>query len=112
MEAQFLRAQRMESIGTLAGGIAHDLNNVLGPIIMAVDLFKLKMNDPRDLELLETVEVSAQRGADMVKQVLSFARGIEGQRILLRPIQLLKELQKIRARHLPQIHHHQNLRAR
>jgi PAS domain S-box-containing protein len=95
MESQFLRAQRMESIGTLAGGIAHDLNNVLGPIIMAVDLFKLKMTDPRDLELLETVEVSAQRGADMVKQVLSFARGIEGQRILIRPLQLLKELQRI-----------------
>ncbi len=95
LEAQFLRAQRMESIGTLAGGIAHDLNNVLGPIIMAVDLFKLKMVDPRDLELLETVAVSAQRGAEMVKQVLSFARGIEGQRALIRPLQLLKELQRI-----------------
>jgi PAS domain S-box-containing protein len=92
LESQFLRAQRMESIGTLAGGIAHDLNNVLGPIIMAVDLFKLKMTDPRDLELLETVEVSAHRGVDMVKQVLSFARGIEGQRALIRPPQLLKEL--------------------
>ena len=95
LEAQFLRSQRMESIGTLAGGIAHDLNNVLGPIIMAVDLFKLKMTDPRDLELLETVAVSAQRGVDMVKQVLSFARGIEGQRALIRPPQLLKELARI-----------------
>jgi PAS domain S-box-containing protein len=95
LEAQFLRAQRMESIGTLAGGIAHDLNNVLGPIIMAVDLFKLKMTDPRDLDLLDTVAVSAQRGAEMVKQVLSFARGIEGQRAFIRPLQLLKELQRI-----------------
>jgi PAS domain S-box-containing protein len=95
IEAQFLRAQRMESIGTLAGGIAHDLNNVLGPIIMAVDLFKLKMRDPRDLELLETVEVSAHRGADMVRQVLSFARGIEGRRTLIRPEQLLQEMEKI-----------------
>jgi signal transduction histidine kinase/CheY-like chemotaxis protein len=95
LEGQFLRAQRMESIGTLAGGIAHDLNNVLGPIIMAVDLFRLKMTDPRDLELLETVSVSAHRGVEMVKQVLSFARGIEGQRALIRPAQLLKEIQRI-----------------
>jgi PAS domain S-box-containing protein len=95
LEAQFLRAQRMESIGTLAGGIAHDLNNVLGPIIMAVDLFKLKMTDPQDLELLETVAVSARRGADMVRQVLSFARGLEGQRTLVKPLQLMKEVQRI-----------------
>lgn len=95
IEAQFLRAQRMESIGTLASGIAHDLNNVLGPIIMAVDLFKLKMNDPVDLELLETVEVSARRGADMVKQVLSFARGLDSRRILLEPGRMLREVQKI-----------------
>ncbi len=95
LESQFLRAQRMESIGTLAGGIAHDLNNVLGPIIMAVDLLKLTMTNPKDLELLDTVEVSARRGADMVKQVLSFARGIEGERLLLQPARLLKEVQKI-----------------
>ncbi|MEZ0255867.1 MAG: ATP-binding protein, partial [Chthoniobacter sp.] len=95
LESQFLRAQRMESIGTLAGGIAHDLNNVLGPIIMAVDLFKLKMTDPQDLELLETVAVSARRGADMVRQVLSFARGLEGQRALVRPSQLITEVQRI-----------------
>ncbi|MEP6671309.1 MAG: PAS domain S-box protein [Chthoniobacter sp.] len=95
LESQFLRAQRMESIGTLAGGIAHDLNNVLGPIIMAVDLFKLKMTDPGDLELLDTVAVSARRGADMVRQVLSFARGLEGQRTLIRPLQLMKEIQRI-----------------
>jgi len=95
LEAQFLRAQRMESIGTLAGGIAHDLNNVLGPIIMAVDLFKLKMTSPADLELLETVAISARRGADMVRQVLSFARGFEGQRAPIRPLYLMKEVQRI-----------------
>jgi PAS domain S-box-containing protein len=47
MEAQYLRAQRMESIGTLAGGIAHDLNNVLAPIMMSIELLKLDWaNDP------------------------------------------------------------------
>jgi PAS domain S-box-containing protein len=92
LEAQFLRAQRMESIGTLAGGIAHDLNNVLGPIIMAVDLFKIKMTEERDRELIESVEVSARRGADMVRQVLSFARGFEGRRTIVQPNRLLKEI--------------------
>ena len=101
LEAQFFRVQRMESIGTLAGGIAHDLNNVLGPIIMAVDLFKLKMTDPRDLELLETVEVSAHRGAEMVQQVLSFARGMEGRRVLVHPARLLQEIEKIAGETFP-----------
>jgi signal transduction histidine kinase len=95
LEAQFFRAQRMESIGTLAGGIAHDLNNVLGPIIMAVDLLKLRLTDPRDYELLDLMDTSAQRGADMVKQVLHFARGIEGRRMLISPGQLVHELQRI-----------------
>jgi PAS domain S-box-containing protein len=78
---QFLRAQRMESIGTLAGGIAHDLNNVLAPILLSIDLLKEEIRDPAGLETLTTIEGSARRGADMVKQVLGFARGVEGERV-------------------------------
>ncbi len=78
LEQQFLRAQRMESIGTLAGGIAHDLNNVLAPIMMSIELLRTYVSDPNGLEILDIVEKSAQRGADMVGQVLTFARGIEG----------------------------------
>ena len=77
LEAQLLRAQRMESIGTLAGGIAHDLNNVLAPIIMGVELLRMHNDDPILLEVLNTLESSTRRGADMVRQVLSFARGVE-----------------------------------
>ena len=95
LEGQFLRAQRMESIGTLAGGIAHDLNNVLSPIIMAVDLLKMKNADPATGDVLDTLEAIARRGADMVQQVLSFARGVEGDRILAQPKHLVKEIQKI-----------------
>ena len=95
IEAHFFRAQRMESIGTLAGGIAHDLNNVLGPIIMAVDLLKSRIKDPQDRNLLELVEASGKRGVDMVKQVLFFARGIEGRRVAVCPIQLVKDLEGI-----------------
>jgi signal transduction histidine kinase len=78
LESQFLRAQRMESIGTLAGGIAHDLNNVLAPILMAVQLLALKLEDERSQQWLNILEVNAKRGADLVKQVVSFARGIDG----------------------------------
>jgi nitrogen-specific signal transduction histidine kinase/CheY-like chemotaxis protein len=83
LEAQFLRAQRMESIGTLAGGIAHDLNNVLAPILLSLGMLKRQSKSPGEQKLLATLESSAQRGADMVRQVLSFARGVEGERIIV-----------------------------
>lgn len=75
LESLFLRAQRLENLGTLAGGIAHDLNNILGPILLAVQIIGKKLNDPDSRRLLETIERSAKRGADMVRQILSFARG-------------------------------------
>lgn len=95
LEQQFLRAQRMESIGTLAGGIAHDLNNVLAPILMSISLLKDAIPEPQDRALLQTIEVSARRGADMVKQVLSFARGLEGQRHLVNLADVLRDLERI-----------------
>ncbi len=94
IEAQYLRAQRMESIGTLAGGIAHDLNNVLAPIMMAIDLLKMQETNPRRLSVLTTMEGSAKRGADMVKQVLSFARGVEGQQLDVQVAHLMREIEK------------------
>jgi len=95
IEAQFMRAQRMESIGTLAGGIAHDLNNILAPIMMSIDILKSTSDDPQATKILETIEVSAKRGADIVGQVLSFARGMAGERIEVQPRHLLKDLEKI-----------------
>jgi PAS domain S-box-containing protein len=95
MESQFLRAQRMESIGTLAGGIAHDLNNVLSPILMAIDMLQLKTTDEASKKWLDVLRTNAQRGGDMVRQVLSFARGVEGERVSLQPKHLIKEMVKI-----------------
>ena len=77
LERQFLRAQRLESIGTLAGGMAHDLNNVLTPILLSLDVLAQLVTDDVGHELLGTIKSSAQRGADLVRQVLSFARGVE-----------------------------------
>jgi len=101
MEAQFLRAQRMESIGTLAGGIAHDLNNVLSPILMAVDMLRLKASDEASRKWLDVLRTNAERGGDMVRQVLSFARGVEGERVALQPKHLIKEIVKILRETLP-----------
>jgi PAS domain S-box-containing protein len=96
MEAQYLRAQRMESIGTLAGGIAHDLNNILAPIMMSVELLKLEAgDDPRRRKILDAIHVSSRRGADLVRQVLSFARGLDGERSVLRIGPLVSDLDAI-----------------
>ncbi|MBI5475665.1 MAG: PAS domain S-box protein [Ignavibacteriales bacterium] len=75
LEAQFLRTQRMESLGTLAGGIAHDLNNVLSPILLAIDILKANSKDEKSQKVLSTLELNAIRGRDIIKQVLTFARG-------------------------------------
>ena len=95
LEQQFLRAQRMESIGTLAGGIAHDLNNVLGPIMMAISVLKMRFPDAASQQLITIIGTSAERGADMVRQVLSFARGVEGRRMEVQVKHLLADMEKI-----------------
>ncbi|YAF95674.1 MAG: response regulator [Nodularia sp. CChRGM 3473] len=95
LEAQFLRTQRLESIGTLASGIAHDLNNVLAPILMTAQLLESKINDERSRQLLPILISNAKRGANLVKQVLSFTRGLEGERTLLQLKHLIIEVQQI-----------------
>ncbi|ARV59129.1 hypothetical protein BZZ01_11195 [Nostocales cyanobacterium HT-58-2] len=95
LEAQFLRAQRMESIGNLASGIAHDLNNLLAPILLSAQLLLMKISDERTQQLLKIVETNAKRGADVVKQVLSFARGVEGDRTVVQVNQLIAEIQQV-----------------
>ena len=91
LEAQFLRAQRLESIGQLAGGIAHDLNNILAAIMMIAPVLREQIIDPETLNLLQTLDSSAQRGGEIVRQILMFARGIQSDKILLQPRHLLRE---------------------
>ena len=95
MEIHLLRAQRMESIGTLASGIAHDLNNLLSPIIMGVDLLKHFGVAGPSRRVVEDIERSAKRGSNLVKQVLSFARGVEGSPRILRVRDVIDELESI-----------------
>ena len=87
------RSQRMESLGTLAGGIAHDLNNALAPIIMGGEL--LRVEDPQQSQMLATLQASARRAADMVRQLLTFAKGAEGVKTRLNARQLVAEMESI-----------------
>lgn len=95
LEIQFLRAQRMESIGTLAGGIAHDLNNVLAPILMTAQFLETQLHDEQSKRLLSILVTNAKRGANLVKQVLSFARGVEGKFKILQVTPLIWEIKHI-----------------
>lgn len=95
IESQFLRAQRMESIGTLAGGLAHDFNNILSPILLAIRMLQVRFPDEDSQRLLSMLQTSTERGAELVKQVLSFARGVEGERIIIQPRHLIREIVKI-----------------
>jgi PAS domain S-box-containing protein len=95
LEQQFLRSQRMESIGTLAGGIAHDLNNILAPILMAAEVLKDDVHTVDGMATLDTLKRSAERGAALIRQVLGFARGVEGKRIQVNPVHIAREVQKI-----------------
>ncbi len=95
LEAQFLRSQRMESVGTLASGIAHDLNNVLAPLLMSVQLLKEKTTDVSREKLLDTLENNVLRGANLVKQVLTFGRGLKGERISVQPVRIAREIEQI-----------------
>ena len=95
IEGELLRSQRMQSIGALAGGIAHDLNNVLAPILLVAELLREELRSEESREMLDTAKASAQRGADMVKQILAFARGVSGDLKVLQVKHLVNEMTKL-----------------
>lgn len=95
LEQQALRSQRMESIGTLAGGIAHDLNNVLAPMMLSFQILSKKVTDEQSKTILQMLQSTAERGADLIKQVLSFARGVEGERTIVQIRHLIDDIGNI-----------------
>ncbi len=95
LEAQFLRAQRLESIGTLASGIAHDLNNVLTPILMVFHLLQKKFTDDQSQRWLLSLRDNTRRGSDLIRQLLTFARGVSGERAPLPLAPLLHDLARM-----------------
>ncbi len=95
LEEKFLRTQRLESLGILVSGIAHDLNNALAPVLMGVGILE-KAPLPSDVvEIVQTMKASSLRGSQMVQQILAFARGSGGQKTVLHVNLLLREMGKI-----------------
>ena len=95
LETQYFRSQRLENIGMLASGIAHDLNNVLAPIMMAVPMLRENVTGAADRNMLDMLDRSARRGAELVRQILSFARGVEGELKLVQVRHLLADIERM-----------------
>ncbi len=101
LEAQLVRAQRLESIGMLAGGIAHDLNNVLAPVLLSIELLKLDMPGASARENLRLIENAAERGTAIIRQMLTFVKGIEGERTDVSVSHLFKGITELIAQTFP-----------
>jgi two-component system, cell cycle sensor histidine kinase and response regulator CckA len=95
LESQFLRAQRIEGIGTLATGMAHDLNNILAPILMSAGYLRWDIPPQEREKAIGRIELSVKRGAEIIQQVLTFGRGIDGERVAVKPADLLAEIAEI-----------------
>lgn len=101
LEEQLLRSQRLQGLGSIAGGIVHDFNNVIMPIVMGTDVLTHTLTDPADLEVLEMIAVAAQRGGNLVQQILTFARGSEQQMGTVKLRHITKEVAQLLAKSLP-----------
>lgn len=95
MEAQLLRTQRLESVGRLASGIAHDLNNILTPVLLSPAILREVVQEPTARAIIDSIENNAQRGADIVRQLLTFGRGLETERSALPLRTLIRDMVKI-----------------
>ncbi|MDZ8107352.1 MAG: CHASE3 domain-containing protein [Nostoc sp. DedQUE12a] len=101
LETQLWRSQRLESIGSLTSGIVHDLNNLLSPILMSVQLLQKKFPDAQSQKVLQTLENNVKRSANLLRQILTFARGIESKRIIVEIQPLIAEIEQIIAQTFP-----------
>lgn len=103
LEECYVRAQRLESLSTLAAGVAHDLNNVFTPVTMAVELLRSVELPPDELaDLLKTVDSSIEHGAAIIKQLVAFGKGAEGENIVFQPKHLIREVVNIVQKTFPQ----------
>ncbi|MCC7373561.1 MAG: PAS domain S-box protein [Verrucomicrobiales bacterium] len=95
LEEQILRSQRLEGVGTLACGVAHDLNNILAPILLSTELLEPLATTAEDREVLAMMAQGVRRGSEIVRQLLAFGRGVEGERVTLHPEVVIEEMAKI-----------------
>ena len=103
LERNFLEAQRLESIGMLAAGIAHDLNNVLAPIMFGVPMLRKSLRAPQDLKILETIGKCTERGAGLVRQILGFLRSTTGELLPVQMSHVVKDIVGVARRRFPSL---------
>jgi PAS domain S-box-containing protein len=84
LEEQFYRSQRLDSIGILTTGIAHDLNNIFAPIMILTSLLQMELPEVKKKPILNNLIETSKRGADIVKQLLIFGRGDNGTQITIK----------------------------
>jgi PAS domain S-box-containing protein len=101
LEAQFLRAQRIEGIGTLATGMAHDLNNILAPILMSAGTLRWGLTPEEQENAISRIESGVKRGAGIIQQVLTFGRGLNGERVAIQAGEVMSEVVRIARRTFP-----------
>jgi two-component system cell cycle sensor histidine kinase/response regulator CckA len=101
LEAQFLRAQRIEGIGTLATGMAHDLNNILAPILISAGTLRWNLNPDEQEKAINRIEVSVKRGAGIIQQVLTCGRSLNGERAAIHAGEVIDEVVRVVTRTFP-----------
>jgi PAS domain S-box-containing protein len=102
LEGQFLRARKMESIALLTSGMAHDLQNILAPISISIPLLRKRLSDESSLAILQVVEESAHSGLDLVKNIMTYGRGIAGERVVLNVDYILDQVLTMVKQSLPE----------
>jgi len=100
LQEQYFRAQRLESLGLLAAGIAHDMNNVLAPVLIGAPLLKERAN-PDDAKILQTIISSVERGADLVRQILGFTKGASSEQRVVQLKHLVADVESLLGASLP-----------
>ncbi|MFT4689295.1 MAG: two-component system cell cycle sensor histidine kinase/response regulator CckA [Limisphaerales bacterium] len=89
------RSQRLETIGALAAGVAHDFNNVLAPILMGIQLLRPACSNPRQRKMLDKMKASAERGTRSVKDLMSFSRPREGEPVLVDSEEVIRKIARL-----------------
>ena len=95
IESLLLRTQRLDSIGALAGGIAHDLNNCLTPVLIGLNVLEAEVTSEAGRKMLKVMHSCTRRSADMVRRILLFARGVSGEHSSLQLRHLIGEMTKL-----------------
>ena len=96
------RTERLESLGTLAGGLAHDLNNVLAPVRLGIDYIAQRVHDAGGRRMLEVMESGVERGAALVGQILAYVRGTSGGRSPLSVEEMIRDVERWIRRTFPE----------